>query len=61
MHRQLKKKAAKVIYTPLANMKLNFISMHMLYYNDTEAQITLTPTPVHSATSVLPQFLTDYV
>lgn len=43
-------------------MKLNFISMHMLlYYNDTEAQITLTPTPVHSATSVLPQFLTDYV
>lgn len=62
MHRQLKNKAAKAIYTPLANMKLNFIPMHtVLYYNDTEAQITLTPTPVHSATSVLPQFLTDYV
>lgn len=62
MHRQLKNKAAKAIYTPLANMKLNFIPMHtVLYYNDTEAQITLTPTPVHSATSILSPFLADYV
>lgn len=43
-------------------MKLNFIPMHtVLYYNDTEAQITLTPTPVHSATSILSPFLADYV
>lgn len=62
MHRQLKKEAAEVIYRPLANMKLNFTSTYrVLFYNDTEAQNTLTPVPAHSATSALSQFLAYYV